>query len=112
MRAAFDDLAAFEDQNLIRAANRREPMRDHEGRPAFAQAAQAVLDHLLALGVEARRRLVENQHARVGQDRAGDRHALALSARQLDAALADDCLVALGEPQDELLAVRDAAPPP
>ena len=74
-----------------------------------AQRAQAVLDQRLALAVEARGRLVEHQDARVGQDRARDRDALALPARQLDAALADDRVVLLLEPVDELVGVRDAA---
>ena len=33
---------------------------------------------------EARGRLIENQHARIGQHGAGNRHALALTARQRD----------------------------
>jgi hypothetical protein len=71
--------------------------------------AQAVLNHLLALAVEARRRFVEDQHARVRENRARDRHTLTLTARQLDAALADDRVVAVGKLADELVAVRDAA---
>ena len=70
---------------------------------------QAVLDQRLALAVEARRRFVEDQDARVGEDRARDRDALALAARQPHAALADDRVVALLERLDELVAVRDAA---
>src|SRR5438552_3160357 len=84
-------------------------MRDHERGPAGAKAPEAVLDHLLALAVEARRRFVEDQDPRVGEDRARDRHALPLPARQLDPALADDRVVALGKLVDELVAVRDAA---
>ena len=77
-----------------------------------AERPQAVLDQRLALAVEARRRLVEDQDPRVGQDRARDRHALALAARQLHAALADDRVVLLLEPVDELVGVRDAADRP
>ena len=44
-----------------------------------------------------------------GEDGAGDRDALALAARQLHAALADDRVVLLLEPLDELVGVRDAA---
>ena len=73
--------------------------------------SQAVLDQRLALAVEARRRLVEDQDARIGEDRARDRDALALAARQLHAALADDRVVALLEALDELVGVRDAADP-
>jgi hypothetical protein len=60
VRAALDDLAAFEHQDLIRA-----PIVDSRCaitnvvRPRAATAA--VLDHRLALAVEARRRFVEQQ---------------------------------------------------
>ena len=109
MRAALDDLAALEHQDLIGAPNRREPVRDHERRPPLPQRLQAVLDQRLALAVEARRRLVEDQDPRVGQDRARDRHPLALAAGQPHAALADDRVVPLLERLDELVAVRDPA---
>ena len=46
---------------------------------------------------------------RVGENRARDRDALPLAARQPHAALADDRVVALLELLDELVAVRDAA---
>src|SRR6185312_16684877 len=49
VRAALDDLAGFEHEDLIRAANRRQAMRDDKGGAARTQAPQAVLDHLLAL---------------------------------------------------------------
>ena len=73
------------------------------------QRFQAVLNHRLALAVEARRRLVENEDLGVGQNRARDGDALTLSARQAHAALADDGVVPLLERLDELVAVRDAA---
>ena len=74
-----------------------------------AQRPQAVLDQRLALAVEARRRLVEDQDARVGEDRARDRDALPLAARQLARrARRRSCRTPL-ERLDELVAVRDAA---
>ena len=54
------------------------------------QVRQRVLHELLRLGVERRGRLVENQDRRVLEQRARDRQALALPARQPLAALADD----------------------
>src|SRR5439155_9692198 len=108
-RAALDDLTVLEDENLIRAADRREPVRDHERRAPAPQRLQAVLNHRLALAVEARRRLVEDQDLRVGENRARDRDALPLAAREAHAALADARVVAFLEPLDELVAVRDAA---
>ena len=48
---------------------------------------------------------VENQDRRVADDGAGDRDALALAARQRDAALADHRVVAVGHRLDELVRV-------
>src|ERR1043165_9295802 len=62
VRSAFDDLAGFSHENLIGAPDRRQPVRDHERRAASTQRFEPVLDERLALAVEARRRLVEDQH--------------------------------------------------
>src|SRR5688572_17451760 len=79
--AALDELAAVEDEDLVGAGDRRQTVRDDEGRAPAAQRLEAVLDQRLALAVEARRRLVEDQDARVGEDGASDRQALPLAAR-------------------------------
>ena len=47
------------------------------------------LDQVLGVTVQGAGRLVEDQDPRVAQDRAGDRDALALAAREPDPALAD-----------------------
>ena len=57
------------------------------------ERVQAVLDERLALAVEAGRRFVEYQDARIRQNRPRDRDALPLPARELHAALADDGVV-------------------
>ena len=55
----------------------------------LASALDRLLHRALAFGVERARRLVEQQHRRVAQDRPGDGDALALAARQHHPALAD-----------------------
>src|SRR6185503_15772452 len=107
--AALDDAPALEHEDLVGRADGREAVRDHEGRAAAPQARERVLDVALALAVEARGGLVEDQDARLGQQRARDRDALALAAGELDAALADDRVVALLEAAHELVAVRRPA---
>src|SRR5262245_19762455 len=107
--AALDDAAALEHQDLVGRADGREAVRDHEGRAAAAQLGESRLDQALALAVEARGRLVEYQEARMGEQGARDGDALALAAGELDAALADDGVVALLEALHELLAVSGAA---
>src|SRR4051812_48208002 len=89
VRPSLDDLPGFEDQDLIRALDGRQPVRDDERGASAPQRFQAVLDQCLALAVEARRRFVENQDFGVGQDRPRDGHPLPLSARQAHAAFAD-----------------------
>ena len=56
----------------------------------------------LRLEVEVRRRLVEHEHARAGEERAGERDELALARRQRHAALVHRRVEALGQPVDEL----------
>src|SRR5262245_40957273 len=108
MRAALDDLAVLQHQDLIRAFDRRQPVRDDERRAAAAQRTEAVADHRFTLAIETRRRFVEYENSWISQNRAGDCDALALAAGQLHTSLADDRVVALLESVDEFVTVRDA----
>ena len=74
-------------------------------RAPLRQPVERLLDHRLVLGIDRGQRLVEDQDRRVAQQRPRDRQALPLAARQLDAALADDRLVALRQLPDELVRV-------
>ena len=66
-----------------------------------------LLDDPLALVVERARRLVEDQDARIGNERAGNGDALALTARERAAALADDGVIAFRQLQDEVVRARE-----
>jgi hypothetical protein len=81
MRAALDDLALIEHDDLVGADNGREPVCDHQRGAALGHPLQRVLDFLFGVTVECRGRLVEYQDRRRLQDGAGDRHALLLAAR-------------------------------
>ncbi len=107
--AAFDDLSLLDDEDLVGAADGGEAVGDDEGGAALHQVAQAILDHGLGLGVERAGGLVEDEDAGVGEDGAGDGDALALAAGELDAALAYDGLVLLGEALGELVDAGYAA---
>ena len=63
----------------------------------------ASLTRVLGLDVERAGRLVEHQDRRVLEHGAGNGDALALAARKLAAALADDGVVAVALGQDEIL---------
>ena len=72
-------------------------VRPSASRSSASPTARSVGD------VERAGRLVEHEHGRVAQDRAGDRDALLLAAGEAEAALADDGVVALGERRDRLV---------
>ena len=80
---------ALHHHDAVRMADRREPVGDDQHRAAGHQPFERELDHALALGVERARRFVEQQDRTVGEDRARDREALPLSAREAHAALAE-----------------------
>ena len=71
-------------------------------------ALELGLDRLLGARVERGGRLVEDQDARIFQQRARDRHALLLAAGELEAALADLGFVLLRKRFDEVVDVRRA----
>ena len=70
------------------------------------------LDDPLALVIERRGRLVEDQDRRIGGERAGDGDPLALAAGEIGAALLDHRVVALRQLVDEFVSPGEAEPPP
>ena len=66
-------------------------------------------DLVLLRRVDGRGRVVEDQHARVGEDRAGDRQPLALAAREREAVLAEQRVVAVGQLADEVVGAGELA---
>ena len=93
--ALLDDPPVLEHDDLARALDRREPVGDDDRRAAREQPPQAGLDLGLGVDVDVRRRLVEDEDARVRDERARERDELALAGRELDAALADRRVVAV-----------------
>ena len=77
--------------------DRREPVRDHQRGAALAQFGDRFLHVVLGFRVERRGRLVEQDDRRILDQRARDRDALALSAGELQAVLADRRVVAVRE---------------
>ena len=75
---------------------------------ALGEQLERLLHGALRLHVERAGGLVEHEHRRVAQDRPGDRDALLLPAGEAEAALADDGVVAVGQPGDDLVDLRGA----
>src|SRR5471032_2345291 len=108
VRAFLDDHAAVEHHQAVGALQRRQAVRDGDGGAAVHQVVERLLDFLFRLRVDRGGGLVEDQDARIDQQRAGDRDALALAAGQALSALTDHRVVGLRQAQDEFVRVRGA----
>src|SRR5207302_1855318 len=82
----------------VGVADRREAVRDHEGRPRLEQLVHVLLHGPLRLGVERARGFVEDEDGRTQVQCPRDRDALTLSAGQQDPRLTDLRLIAEREP--------------
>ena len=78
--AVLDQAAVIERDDAIRGPHGREPVCDDENRSPPGDFLHVLLDNALALIVERARRLVEDEDARVRDQRAGNGHTLALAA--------------------------------
>src|SRR5690606_1474720 len=94
MRAALDDAAVLEYQDLVGAEYGRQAVRDRERGASLREFADRGIHLAFRFDVEIRGCLVEDQDRRILQQCARDRDALALSARDLAAHFADLRLVA------------------
>lgn len=101
MRSGFDDASGVEHDDPVGIDHGGEPVRDHQcGTPA-AELGEFGLDLALGRGVERARGFVEDEDRRILQDRPRDCDALFLAAGELEAALADRGLPAVGQGGDQ-----------
>ena len=83
--------------DAIGRANRGQPVRDRDDGRGARNVREGRTHRLLGLAVDARRRLVEQQHARATGERARNGHELLLPRGQARAAFAELRCVALLE---------------
>ena len=100
------DPAVLEQHHPVGERDRRGTVRDHDRGAAAHHLGERVADLVLLRRVDCARGVVEDQHARVGDDRTRDRDALTLPARQREAPLADQRVVAVGQLRDEVVRTR------
>ncbi len=102
-RTGVDHAATLEPDDPVAVACGVQVVRDDEGGAPVGETPERLHDLGLGLAVETGQRLVEDDDGGIADRGAGDRDPLPLAAGQRGAALADDGVVALREPLDELV---------
>src|SRR5438067_6737194 len=108
MGATLDDPAVFENENLAGIANGTQPVRNNECGAAGHERCQAFLDQSFAFAIKTGRRFIENENARICENRARNCDTLPLAAGEFDSPLADDCIQAFLELERELVNPGDS----
>ena len=103
MRPLLGNAAVVHDHDPVRQAKGRLAVCDQQHGLGSEGVTQGVVDRLLRAGVDGARRIVQDEDARVGEDRARDRDALTLSAGQAEPTLADHGVVSPGQGTHELI---------
>ena len=106
--AALHDFSFVQHAYLVGMLDGAQAVGNGDGGSRGHQSFQCVLHQSLALGVQRRGGLVENQNGRILQDGACDADALALTSRQAAAAVAHVRVVSVFHLHDELVGVGNA----
>ena len=103
MRAVGHDPAAVQHQHAVGPADLRQPVGDDQRGAALLHVVERALNLVLGGAVDGAGGVVQDQDARVLQERARQGDALPLAAGQRHPALADDRVVAVPKRLDEVV---------
>ena len=92
MGAHFDNAPGFHHGDMVRIADRAEPMGDHKCRAPHREIFEGSLDLAFGLGIKCGSGLIQNEDWRVAQENPGDGHTLFLPARERYTAFAHDSI--------------------
>ena len=108
MCTAFFDDAVIQDKDLVGILDGRQAVSDDEGGTADHELVERILHDLLAFRIECGGRFVKDEDLRILQDRSCDGDALALTAGEDEAAIADLGIDAARQTLNEFLCIRGA----
>ena len=111
MSSTFDNRTAFQDDDLIRAADGGKAVSNHQSGSAINQTLERLLDQRFRFSVNGRRGFIQDEDRAILQDGPGDGNSLFLTAGKLYPAFADDCLQPFGHMLNELIHVGDVHRP-
>jgi hypothetical protein len=102
VRAQADQLALVEDDDLLGAQDRRDPLGDDQDRALTGLLLERAAQGRIGLEIERREGVVEDIDRRPFDQRPGDRQPLPLAPRDVRAALRDLALQATLPLEDEI----------
>jgi hypothetical protein len=100
------DPSLFDDDDAVGPSHRAEAVGDDEDGTPLGDSGHIVLDDAFRFVVQGAGGFVENENARVGDQRSGNGDMLALAAGERAALLADQGVVAFGQFEDEVVGAR------
>src|SRR5690349_20467755 len=101
------DAPLVQQEDLIARADRRNPVRQEDGRPARQDPGEGIVQEGLDIVVNGSSRLFAAQKGRIAQDSSRQRDQKLLPGIQMMAHLADERLISLRKPLNELMSVSD-----
>ena len=111
MPPMLDHAALVQNEDLVRIADGADAVARDQRRATGERLAQTAQDVRLGVGVHRAQRVVEEHDGRLSRHRAGERGALLLPTRQVDAAFAQLRVVSLAEALHGLVQLRQPARP-
>src|SRR4030095_12372970 len=99
----LDHLPFVQYDDSVRAADRRQAVGDDDRRAPFHESVQRFQEKPLRVDVKGARWFMKDQERRVLHERAGDRQALPLAARQRGPALPDERVISIWQPLDKFM---------
>ena len=105
--ADVGEFAVFEDEDLVRLHQRRNPVGDEDDGGAAHPLFEGRPDFRVGLGVDRREGVVEDHDGRLLHQHPGNRDPLFLAAREGDPPFADDGVIAVREGVDGVVDAGD-----
>ena len=106
-----DDSSGVEHHDPISHGDRRGPVSNDDRGAVAHHFFERGPDLMFLRGVHGGRGVIEDEHARVGDDRSGDRHTLALSARQGLSAFSQNGVVSIRKRAYEIVGAGQSGRP-
>ncbi len=106
MATPLHNLALDKHEHHVGVADCAQTVRNHEGGAPLQQRLKRALNLPLCACVHAARRLVEDEHTRIGQGRTCNREQLTLTLTQTTATLPKNGIVAITQARNELIGTR------